>query len=87
MGRSAVIGTGEDCDVRVRDAPYVSARHARVWTDDDGVVWVEDLGSTNGTWIQRAGRPGAALELVYVKARFNKGDTLWLSQRTPIPWD
>jgi pSer/pThr/pTyr-binding forkhead associated (FHA) protein/S1-C subfamily serine protease len=29
----------------------VSAIHARVWRNDDGTWWLEDLESTNGTWI------------------------------------
>jgi len=29
----------------------VSRQHARLWTDEDGVWWVEDLNSTNGTFV------------------------------------
>jgi len=29
----------------------VSALHARVWQMDDGTWWLEDLESTNGTWM------------------------------------
>ena len=29
----------------------MSRRHARVYLDPDGQVWVEDLGSTNGTFV------------------------------------
>ena len=43
MGRAA------GCGVHVEDA-YTSNLHARVFRRD-GAVWVEDLGSTNGTWV------------------------------------
>lgn len=36
------------CDVVVRDW-YVSARHARIWLDNEG-LHIEDLKSTNGSW-------------------------------------
>lgn len=32
------------------DDEQVSSRHARIFRDKDG-VWIEDLGSSNGTWI------------------------------------
>lgn len=32
----------------------VSRRHARIWRDEAGVWWIEDLGSTNGTAVVRA---------------------------------
>lgn len=44
-----MIGRDESCDVIVDD-PGVSRRHARV-TNAEGSEWVEDLGSTNGTWV------------------------------------
>lgn len=44
-------GQAEDCDVRITDDPYVSGRHARIVETLSGQVWLEDLGSTNGTWI------------------------------------
>ena len=42
-----VIGRGHDADLRLSD-PGVSRHHAQVELRD-GAVWVEDLGSTNGT--------------------------------------
>jgi ABC transport system ATP-binding/permease protein len=44
-----IYGKSPDCDVVVDD-PYVSARHAQVAEVIDGGAWLEDLGSTNGTW-------------------------------------
>jgi DNA-binding NtrC family response regulator len=46
-GRSLVVGRVAPADV-VIDDPGLSRRHARFSWDDHG-VWVEDLGSTNGT--------------------------------------
>lgn len=76
---SFVFGTDPSCDVRIDD-PYVSGRHARVWRDDDG-VWVEDLGSTNGTWIGQL----YFGQRVTLKTRLRPGDVLWMG-RTRIPW-
>ena len=44
-----VFGRSEDADVYIDD-PYASELHARVGTQNEGVV-VHDLGSTNGTYV------------------------------------
>jgi len=44
-----VYGSSPDCDVVVNDE-YASSRHARVVEAVDGRAWLEDLGSTNGTY-------------------------------------
>ena len=49
-GPEVAIGRGYDNDVIVDD-PYVAARHLRVFRDDDGRLVAEDLGSTNGTFL------------------------------------
>ena len=46
-----VIGVAESCDLRV-DSPYVSGRHCRLERVAEGWV-LEDLGSTNGTYVNR----------------------------------
>ncbi len=43
------VGRSEGCDLRLEDA-YVSQVHARLFPQD-GVWFVEDLGSTNGTFL------------------------------------
>lgn len=43
------VGRAPGCGVRVDDA-YTSSLHARLYRRD-GTLWVEDLGSTNGTWV------------------------------------
>jgi Protein of unknown function (DUF3662)/FHA domain len=56
-----VIGRGSEAEVIVDDAG-VSRRHAEVHTDGEQ-VWVVDLGSTNGTFVdgERVGPQGAPL--------------------------
>jgi len=43
------IGRAPGCGVRVEDA-FTSNIHARLFRRD-GSLWLEDLGSTNGTWV------------------------------------
>jgi pSer/pThr/pTyr-binding forkhead associated (FHA) protein len=47
VSHGMVVGRGDDCDLVIRHG-VVSRRHARI-NLVDGVPWVEDLGSTNGT--------------------------------------
>jgi two-component system, cell cycle response regulator len=49
-GAETVIGRGRDVQVRIDDAG-VSRAHAQVRETTDGVYEVEDLGSTNGTFV------------------------------------
>ena len=44
------IGRSSDNDMAVGDDEFASAQHARVEPRRDG-VWVEDVGSTNGTFV------------------------------------
>jgi ABC-type multidrug transport system ATPase subunit/pSer/pThr/pTyr-binding forkhead associated (FHA) protein len=48
--RIVLLGRAPGNDIVVK-SPSVSARHARVVVDDDGEVWLEDLGSRNGTFV------------------------------------
>ena len=45
----AVLGRGEQVEIRLED-PFASSRHARV-VRQGGVMVLEDLGSTNGTYL------------------------------------
>jgi hypothetical protein len=51
-GDRFVIGRGRHCDL-VIDSAKVSREHAIIRREPDG-WWIEDLGSSNGTWFDRA---------------------------------
>ncbi len=48
-GGLILIGRGADCQL-ILDDDYVSTRHARVISGENG-IYAEDLGSTNGTYV------------------------------------
>jgi FHA domain len=50
---SAVVGRGPESGVAVDGDEFASAQHARIDTGSDG-VWIQDLGSTNGTFVNGA---------------------------------
>jgi len=63
LGRQGVlIGRGPECTL-VLDDEFASSRHARIEPRRDG-VWVEDIGSTNGTYVNGT-RLGRAHKLVH----------------------
>jgi pSer/pThr/pTyr-binding forkhead associated (FHA) protein len=49
IGEGAVMGRGERAEIRLDD-PFASSRHAKL-TRQGGIVVLEDLGSTNGTYL------------------------------------
>jgi pSer/pThr/pTyr-binding forkhead associated (FHA) protein len=51
LGDELVIGRDEKCHIVMNDT-YVSQVHARIFSRGDGYM-VEDLGSTNGTYLNR----------------------------------
>ncbi|MHB1087240.1 MAG: FHA domain-containing protein [Acidimicrobiales bacterium] len=59
-----VIGRSAECDVRLDDN-FLSSRHARV-ANDSGDLSIEDLGSTNGTYVNQ--------ELVKGRVHLERGD-------------
>jgi hypothetical protein len=61
------IGRGNQNDIPIASDEYASARHARFEPRQDG-VWVQDLGSTNGTFLN-----GARLE---TPRRLTRGDVV-----------
>jgi hypothetical protein len=60
------VGRAAGCGVRVDDA-FTSNIHARLFRRD-GSLWLEDLGSTNGTWVN-----GERLDAA---TRLTRGDVL-----------
>jgi pSer/pThr/pTyr-binding forkhead associated (FHA) protein len=68
LGDEVTIGRAPGCTI-VFDEQYVSQVHTRVFRRE-GAVFVEDLGSTNGTWVngvravgQMPGRPGDRIQI------------------------
>jgi FHA domain len=49
VGEGAVLGRGDQAEIRLED-PFASSRHAKL-TRQGGIVVLEDLGSTNGTYL------------------------------------
>lgn len=69
----ATIGRSRDCEVVLR-THGISRRHCRLWLDD-GEAFVEDLSSTNGTYVN-----GAQV----TRLRLSEGDRLRLGGSTVI---
>lgn len=66
LGESFVIGRSADCQL-ILDDDYASTRHARIYATPRGPM-VEDLGSTNGTYVNN--------ERVSSPVPFSRRDTL-----------
>lgn len=49
IGEGAIMGRGDQAEIRLQD-PFASSRHARM-IRQGGVIVIEDLGSTNGTYL------------------------------------
>jgi hypothetical protein len=49
VGEGAILGRGDQAEIRLED-PFASSRHARL-VRQGGIVVLEDLGSTNGTYL------------------------------------
>jgi hypothetical protein len=71
-------GRAPQNDIPLEDDEFASARHARVEPRADG-VWVEDVGSTNGTYLNgirltrpRKLTPGDVLRLGETELRFEQ---------------
>ena len=50
LGQQITMGRSSQCDIPLPEDSYVSQNHARIYRRD-GRVWLEDLGSTNGTYL------------------------------------
>jgi pSer/pThr/pTyr-binding forkhead associated (FHA) protein len=61
---AVTIGRSPECDLQLPDT-YLSSRHARV-ANDDGDLTIEDLGSTNGTYVNQ--------ELLQGRVLLERGD-------------
>ena len=75
-----VLGRDEGCDLLVPDEK-VSRRHASILKRDDGRIYLEDLGSTNGTYVD--GRRVTEPQELIGNEQIKVGDTLLLWTTTP----
>lgn len=50
LGEEVTLGRSPGCAVSLEDDTFTSSVHARVFRRN-GELWLEDLGSTNGTWL------------------------------------
>lgn len=64
IDKVTTVGRAADCTITVNDT-YLSTRHAQ-FTLDDGDLLVEDLHSTNGTYVNQ--------ELIAHRTRLERGD-------------
>jgi pSer/pThr/pTyr-binding forkhead associated (FHA) protein len=71
-----IVGSRPDCDIRV-ESRTVSGRHCRL-IDRGGALWLEDLASSNGTFV--AGERITGPRIV------RRGDSVTLGRETPLPW-
>ncbi|MHB1712965.1 MAG: FHA domain-containing protein [Acidimicrobiales bacterium] len=67
IGTEVTVGRAAGCGVAIDYDTFASSLHARLFRLD-GDVWVEDLGSTNGTWVNT--------ERIAERTRIEKGDLL-----------
>ena len=68
IGPRCVIGRHADCDIQVKDDTI--SRHHAVVTEEEGQYFIEDLGSSNGTFVN-----GREVR----RAKLEHGDTMKLS--------
>ena len=71
VGLGITIGRAPNSEVRIEDT-FASAHHARIY-DREGLVYVEDMNSTNGTYVN--GRRVSTQELLHPDDRIRIGDT------------
>jgi hypothetical protein len=77
VGPGLVIGRALACEITIEDS-YASGRHARLY-DRDGHVYIEDMNSTNGTYVngtrvstQQLLRPGDVVRIGDTELKFER---------------
>lgn len=73
LGDEVTVGRSPGCAVALEDDTFVSSIHARVYRRS-GELWLEDLGSTNGTWLND--------ERVDGPSRLQRGDRVKVGSTT-----
>ena len=77
LSEGAVLGRGDGADIRLEDA-FASTRHARLVPQGDVIV-LEDLGSTNGTYLN--GEPLRGPQPLHVGDQIKIGDSEFTFER------
>ncbi len=72
-----IIGGESDCDI-VIDRPSVSRRHCRLTRSADGTYTLEDLGSTNGTYVNG--------QRIHFETIVSRRDAITLGASVAMPW-
>lgn len=67
LDREVTLGRAAGCAVSLRDDTYASSVHARVF-ESKGDLWIEDLGSRNGTFLND--------ERLTAASRLRRGDKI-----------
>lgn len=89
-GRALLVGRSLSCDLPLRD-PTVSRNHAEVRLaqrldgGEEGGVWVRDLGSTNGTFVDGERVVDSALARPGARVTFGKVELQLELSRLPAP--
>jgi len=77
LGGELTLGRAASCSIGLPDDTFASQLHTRVY-QRDGAVWVEDLGSTNGTHVN--GRRLTAPVQLATGDRLQIGSTIFEAQ-------
>ena len=77
LSEGAMLGRGDGADIRLEDA-FASTRHARLVPEGDVIV-LEDMGSTNGTYLN--GEPLRGPQPLHVGDRIRIGDSEFTFER------
>jgi FHA domain len=77
LSEGALLGRGDQADIRLEDA-FASSSHARLLPQGDVMV-LEDLGSTNGTYLN--GQPLSGPQPLHVGDRIKIGDSEFTFER------
>jgi hypothetical protein len=77
LSEGALLGRGDGADIRLEDT-FASTRHARLVPQGDVIV-LEDLGSTNGTYLN--GEPLRGPQPLHVGDEIRIGDSEFIFER------
>jgi hypothetical protein len=77
LSDGATLGRGDDCDLKLEDS-FASGRHARLVPQGEVIV-LEDLGSTNGTYLN--GQPLTGPQPLHPGDKIRIGDSEFTFER------